>query len=61
MRGLEMAMRWVYAGDRRFFWTVHLETGRARLEADLGSGEVVLNSVVRLLSTSEALGEALFF
>ncbi|RKX33031.1 MAG: hypothetical protein DRP71_11165 [Verrucomicrobia bacterium] len=56
-----MAMRWAYAGDRRFYWTVCLETGRARLEADLGAGEVVLNSVVRLLSTSEALGDALFF
>ena len=56
-----MAMRWVYATDHRFLWMVDFETGRARLEADLGAGEVLLNSVVRLLSTSEALGEALFF
>jgi hypothetical protein len=56
-----MAMRWVYASDHRFLWMVDLQTGRAHLEADLGAGEVRLNSVVRLLSTSEALGEALFF
>ena len=56
-----MAMLWTYAGDHRFFWTVNLETGRARLEANLGGGEVVLNSVVRLLSIPEALAEALFF
>jgi hypothetical protein len=55
-----MAMRWTYASDHRFFWTVDLETGRARLAANLGGGEVELNSMVRLLSTPEALAEALF-
>jgi hypothetical protein len=56
-----MAIRWTYANDHRFFWTVDLEAGRARFEANLGEGDVSVNSVVRLLSTSDALAEALFF
>ena len=59
--GESMAMRWAYEGDRRFSWTVHFETGRARLEANLGAGEVILNSVVRLLPAHDALAEAIFF
>jgi len=56
-----MAVRWNYSNDHRFFWRAHFGSGRARFEANLGAGDVVLNSMVRLLPTSEALAEALFF
>lgn len=56
-----MGMVWIYRDDRFFRWTVDFESGRASIEATLGGVRTSRNARVRLLTTGQALGEALFF
>ncbi|MEZ5275985.1 MAG: glucose-6-phosphate dehydrogenase assembly protein OpcA [Opitutaceae bacterium] len=59
--GGSMAMAWVYTDGRSFTWSVDFESGRASIESNLGGTRVSRSSIVRLLTTERALGEALFF
>jgi hypothetical protein len=49
-------------GDGRFFaWRGDLRAGRAKIEADFGTGRTSLTAAVKLLSPEGALSEAMFF
>lgn len=56
------SVRFAYAEAARYFrWDGDLATGRARFEADFGSGRTALSAAVSLLPPESALGEAMFF
>src|SRR5271165_83303 len=55
------ALAFAYGDGRSFSWNADLASGRAVLEADLGSGRTTMPATVALLSEEAALGEAMFF
>ena len=59
--GRSMELAWVYTDERSFTWAVDFESGRASIESNFGGTRVSRTSIVRLLTTEQALGEALFF
>lgn len=54
-------MRFIYDNERFLSFTIDLERGEARVEADLGNGRQELTTGARLLDPEMALAEALFF
>lgn len=54
-------LTFVYHGTKRFVCRSELAKNQTRLEADFGSGPVILPTAAGLLSPEAALGEAMFF
>jgi hypothetical protein len=56
-----LAVKFTYAGGKRFDWSGDVATGAAVFSADFGSGCTELHAAVSLLSPENALSEAMFF